>query len=116
MDYPKEQVEELKRYCQKLSAITEGGVTYLYLEGLRLPPGCQPPECDALLCPEPKDGYPSRMYFSSQIQSPYTRNWNVSNARIVERNWFAFSWRVELANPTLPRLLIAHLNGFAKER
>src|SRR5208337_2625947 len=116
MGYPKEQVEELKRYCQKLNAVTEDGVTYLYLEGLRLPTRCQPVECDALLCPEPKDGYPSRLYFSSQIQGAYTRNWNVSNARIVERNWFAFSWRVDTANPTLTQLLIAHLNGFAKEK
>jgi len=116
MEYPKEQIEDLKRYCKKLSAVTEGGVTFLYLEGLRLPAGCQPAECDALLCPEPKDGYPSRLYFSSQIQGPYTRNWNVSNARIVERNWFAFSWRVEMANPTLSQLLIGHLNGFVKEK
>ena len=116
MEYPKEQIEELKRYCRGLSAVTEGGVTYLYLQGLPLPTGCQPAECDALLCPQPRDGYPSRLYFSIQIQGLYTRNWNVSNARIVERNWFAFSWRVDTMNPTLAQLLIAHLNGFAKEK
>jgi hypothetical protein len=116
MEYPKEQIEELKLYCQKLSAVAESGVTYLYLEGLRLPAGCKPAVCDALLCPAPKDGYPSRIYFSQQIEGPYTRNWNVSNARIAERNWFAFSWRVELANPTLSQLLVGHLNGFAKEK
>ena len=116
MDYPREQIEELKQYCRKLSAVTEGGVTYLHFEGLRLPSGCQPAECDALLCPGPRDNYPSRLYFSTQIQGPYTRNWNASNARIAERNWFAFSWRVDIPSLTLTQLLIAHLNGFAKEK
>jgi len=87
-----------------------------YLESLRLPTGCSPASCDALLCPVPKDGYPSRLYFSTQVNSPYTRNWNVSNARIGEKNWFAFSWKVDLIQPTLTDLLLAHLNGFAKEK
>jgi hypothetical protein len=56
------------------------------------------------------------LFLSVQVGSPYTRNWNVSNARIAERNWLAFSWKVELKDPTLARLLIAHLNGFTKEK
>jgi hypothetical protein len=116
MGFPSEQTDELKRYCTKLSVLTEGGVSFLLLEGLRLPAGCQPSMCDALLCPVAKDGYPSRLYFSVQVTSVYTRNWNCSNARIGERNWVAFSWKVDQQNPTLPQLLIAHLNGFAKEK
>lgn len=116
MGFPSEQTDELKRYCGKLSVLTEGGASFLLLEGLSLPAACQPPMCDALLCPAAKDGYPSRLYFSVQVTSAYTRNWNCSNARIGERNWFAFSWRVELRDPTLSQLLIAHLNGFAKEK
>lgn len=116
MEYPLEQIDELKPYCAKLGKVDEGGVTLFALEGLRLPTGCAPQSCDALLCPVARDGYPSRLYFSVQINGPYTRNWNVSNARIVERNWFAFSWRVDLAQPTLVKMLIGHLNGFAKEK
>ena len=116
MPYPAEQIEDLKRYCVKLSALSEGGVTYLQMEGLRLPVGCEPTVCDALLCPVEKDGYPSRLYFSARIVSAYTQNWNCSNARIGERNWFAFSWRVSLVALTLTQLLIGHLNGFAKEK
>jgi hypothetical protein len=116
MDYPKEQVEELKRYCSKLSALAEGAVTFLSLEGLRLPTGCNPQECDALLCPVPREGYPSRLYFSVMVSSPYSRNWNVSNARIGERNWFAFSWRVTPPSPTLAQMLVSHLEGFAKQK
>lgn len=113
--YPPEQIEELKGYCTKLSALPEGGVTFLYMEELRLPAGCDPSICDALLCPVAKDGYPSRLYFSVQVASRYPRNWNGST-RIGERNWFAFSWMVNLNEPTLTQLLIAHLNGFAKEK
>jgi len=116
MAYPKEQTDELKGYCKKLSILQESGVEFLYLEALRLPAGCTPSVCDALLCPVAKDGYPSRLYFAAQITGPYTRNWNVSGARIGEKNWWAFSWKVELASPTLAQILIAHLNGFAKEK
>jgi hypothetical protein len=116
MGHPTEQLVELKRYCTKLKVVDEGGVTFPYLEELRLPSGCSPVTCDALLCPVPRDGYPSRLFLSVQVSSPYSRNWNVTNARIAERNWFAFSWKVDLANPTLTQLLIAHLNGFAKNK
>jgi hypothetical protein len=116
MEYPKEEIEELKRYCTKLSLLSEVGVNYLYMEGLRLPAGCEPAVCDGLLCPVPKDGYPSRLYFSTQVKSSYTRNWNVCNVRIGERNWFAFSWQVKLTNLTLAQLVVAHLTGFTKEK
>lgn len=116
MAYPKEETEELKHYCAKLSLLPEAGVEFLHMEELRLPAGCEPSVCDGLLCPVPKDGYPSRLFLSTQVKSPYTRNWNVSNVRIGEKNWFAFSWRVELTNLPLVQLLIAHLTGFTKEK
>lgn len=116
MGYPPEQIEDLKRYCVKLSALSEGSVTFFHMEGLRLPAGCEPAVCDALLCPVEKDGYPSRLYFSARIVSGYTQNWNCSDARIGEKNWFAFSWKVDLVSPTLSQLLIGHLNAFAKEK
>jgi len=116
MEYPKEETDELKRYCTRLSVFQEAGVSFIYMERLRLPAGCEPSVCDGLLCPVPKDGYPSRLYLSTQVRSSYTRNWNVSNVRIGEKNWFAFSWKVELTNPTLAQLLVAHLTGFTKEK
>ena len=116
MEYSKEELEELKHYCTKLSLLPEGGVNFIYMEGLRLPAGCTPSVCDALLCPVPKDGYPSRLYLSTEVKSPYTQNWNVRNFRIGEKNWFAFSRRIELANPTLAQVLVAHLTGFTRDK
>lgn len=113
--YPPEQIEELKRYSEKVSGLTEGGATYLLLEQLRLPAGCEPGCCDALLRPFlGADGYASQVYFSVQVKSAFARNWNVGNARICERNWFAFSWRVTLSAPTLAEILVAHLTGFTR--
>jgi hypothetical protein len=114
--YPAEEIEELKSYCKELSMVKEGEVTFLYLEGLRLPSGCEPEACNGLLCPVPRDGYPSRLYLSEKVKSPYIRNWNVNDARIGEKNWFAFSWKVDLKNSTLAKILVAHLTGFTKAK
>jgi hypothetical protein len=116
MAFPEAQVQELKAYCKAVKALPEGGITYLLLEELQLPVGCEPRTCDALLCSVPRDGYPSRLFLSVQVTSRYTRNWNLMNARIGERNWCAFSWNVPLNAPTLAQLLVAHLNGFTKEK
>lgn len=116
MDYPQDQIESLKRYCDKLSALSEGGVTFFHLNGLRLPPGCTPSKCNALLCPVPREGYPSRLYLSEQVTCPFHRDWKVSDARIAESNWHVFSWKVEPTPPDLAQLLVAHLNGFTKEK
>jgi hypothetical protein len=115
MAYSEVQIEELKGYCKKVGALTELGIDLLYLEALRLPAGCTPEVCDALLCPVAKDGYSSRLYFSQQINGRFARNWN-GTVRIGEKNWYAFSWKVELSAPTLAQILLAHLNGFAKEK
>jgi hypothetical protein len=116
MSYPDEQVQELKSYCSGLRQLIEGGVTYFLLEALRLPVGCTPASCDALLCPTARDGYPSRLFLAEKVTSAYTRNWNVSNARIGERNWVAFSWKVALTDPTLAQVLVEHLKGFTRAR
>lgn len=113
MEYSKEQTDELKRYCSKLSLLTEGGVTYFHLGDLRLPKGCDPEVCDALLCPATGDSnYPSRLYLAVQVNSPYDRNWN-GNVRIGEKNWMAFSWKIQ-SGLTLAQMLNAHLSGFTR--
>lgn len=117
MEYPKEQIDELRGYCSSISALAEGNVTFLLLKDLRLPDGCEPASCDALLRPvNGDDGYPSRLYLSHQVKSAYTRNWNVINARICEKNWFAFSWKLTIPSPTLAQMLVGHMTGFTKEK
>jgi hypothetical protein len=116
LNYDPEQVAELKKYCKKVSLLEECGIKFLFLEALHLPDGCDPKVCNGLLCPVPREGYPSRLYLSCKVSCPYERNWNVSEARIGEFNWYAFSWKIERPNLTLSELLVAHLAGFIKEK
>lgn len=114
MNYPQDQIEELKRCCTRVSLCTEGGTNYFLLEGLSLPEGCSPSSCDALLCPTPHSGYLARLFFSVQVQGRFPRNWN-GNARIAERNWHAFSWQVQNTSVRLIDLVIEFLSGFTRQ-
>lgn len=104
-------MEALKLHCGCLSLLEEGGVSYLCLQRLRLPGGCTPPVCDGLLCPTERDGYPSRLFFSVRVNGAKDLNWNALEVRIGGRLWFAYSWKVEQPDLTLPQLLLHHLHG-----
>src|SRR2546426_7418563 len=68
MAYPAEQIEELRPYCKKVSALTEGGGVFLHLEELRLPEECEPAVCDGLLRPlAGPDGYPSQLCGTGRV-------------------------------------------------
>jgi hypothetical protein len=110
MSFPQDQVAELKQLCGGVSQCGEGGCTFLLLSELRLPEGCSPSVNDALLCPTPRDGYQSRLFFAERIQTKNKLNWN-GQVRIVERNWEAFSWKVS-AEPRLIQMVAAHLRAF----
>lgn len=106
-----DQIEELKTLCSDVRTHWEAGFTYLFLPGLILPDGCTPQKVDALLCPMPKDGYPSRLYFSQSIATPFHRNWNANNIRILENNWYAFSWQYQDQPMRLAQMVGIHLSG-----
>lgn len=112
--YPEDQITELKNCCQAVLQCEEGDTTYFLLEGLSLPEGCVPASCDGLLCPTPHSGYPARLFFSVQVQGRYPRNWN-GNLRVLERNWYAFSWQVTNTNIRLADLVFEFLSGFTRE-
>jgi len=105
------EVEELKAICPEVMTSTEGGVTYYLLKGLVLPEGCTPPNVDALLCPSPRDGYPSRLFFAQMISSRKAQNWNSQNVRILDRNWFAYSWRLDAPGQRLAQMLANHMRA-----
>lgn len=112
MEFTSDQIEELKVLTPSISQSAEGGITYLLLKDMPLPEKCIPNRIDALLCPTNKDGYPSRLFFSSKIQSSKQLNWNSCDVRILERNWFAFSWKVNRPGLRLAQLVMAHLGAF----
>lgn len=113
MDYPTDQVDELKKIAPNLSVAPEGGISYILITGFTLPDGCVPEIADVLLCPAPRDGYPSTLYYSTQINCSKSLNWNRANVRILDRNWFAVSWRVS-SGLRLAELLLVHLRALRK--
>jgi len=108
-EFPEDQIAELRRLCPGLKHATETDCPFFFLPGLSLPDGCSPSLVDALLCPVPRDGYPFRLFFAEKIASPKTLNWNVTGVRILERNWHAFSWKIE-SNLRLLQMVAALLS------
>lgn len=111
MDFPDDEVRELVALYGDVQAAVEGGVTYFLFPGLMLPAGCSPATSDALLCPTPRDGYNSRLFLAQPLSAGPGRNWSASNVRILERNWFAVSWRVP-EGLRLAQKVSVHLSAF----
>jgi hypothetical protein len=107
---PEEHLQELRSICPEAKTTSEGGVDYVLLPALKMPDGCSPDPVDCLLCLGPRDGYPNRLLFAQVVNARGARNWNGQNIRVVERNWFAYSWRVpEGLRPM--ETLIGHLQA-----
>jgi hypothetical protein len=106
------QLALLNPFCDGVSTAIEGGFTYLLLAALRLPPGISPAAVDALLRLGARgDGYPNRLYLSQRVVgAKISLNWNAADVRILERNWFAYSWK---APPELgiDGILLEHLKA-----
>lgn len=105
-----DNLQELRSLCPDAKKAREGGIDFVLLPGLNLPPSCTPSSTDCLLCLGPRDGYASRLFFSQLVSSREGRNWNGQNIRILERNWFAFSWIVPGGLRPI-ETLIAHLQA-----
>lgn len=105
-----DQINELKKLFPNVQEGNEAGYTFFLIPDFKLPQGCIPQVADLLFCPMPRDGYDSRLFFSQQIQTQKPLNWNALNYRILEQNWFAFSWKVA-PGMRLAQTLAAHLGG-----
>lgn len=82
-------MEEIRAISTGAAELAESGVTYVFLPGLRLPAGCTPEACDGLLCLQPRDGYPTRLFLAERVTGK-GNNWNVF--RILDRTWHSWSW------------------------
>lgn len=113
VQYPKDQLDGLRRISSDLLLGEEQGITFIILKGLLLPEGCVPRRVDVLLCPSPWNGYPSRLLFAEKVSSPdYDQlNWNANGDRVLERNWYGFSWKVNGENLKLVQMVSGHLSA-----
>lgn len=114
MSLPEDQIEELLRIYPDAKRAKEGEVTYFLLPQLEMPSGCTPERSDALLCPTRRDGYESRLFFAQKVVGGSALNWHVDGtARILDRNWFAFSWKTR-PNLRLIQMVRIHLKALRK--
>jgi hypothetical protein len=109
-DPPEDQVEELRQIHPDLEATEEAGSTYILLKGLKLPDGCSPAQCDALLCPDGHLGYEARLLFAQQVSTKRPLNWHFSTT-LLGRNWQAFSWRLGSNSLRLAQVLAILLDA-----
>lgn len=112
MEFSKEQIEELKQVSPNLRQSEEGGYTYFFLENYPLPIGCRPDRIDLLLCPMPKNGYSSILYYAVKPTDCVVRNWN-GNVHVLGRNWYSYSWQTQTGH-SLIQMLQIHLNALKK--
>lgn len=114
--FPSDQIEEIRKMCSGLSIGEELGIAYIRMSSLVLPEGTTPAKVDALLCPSPRDGYSSRLFYAEKIQSPrYDElNWNANGVRILEQNWHAYSWKINRDGLRLAQMTSDHLNATKK--
>lgn len=86
----------------------EGSFTYILLPGLRVRTGDQTLVLDALLCPQMKDGYASRLYLSQQAPG---RGANWKAERILDRMWWTWSWNGVASSLRPAEILAEHLRA-----
>jgi hypothetical protein len=112
MEFPMDQIEELKSAYPAVFSAEEAGIVYFLIPNLPLPGGTSPVAVDVLLCPTAdRHGYPSRLFFAQQVQSPKPLNWNTNGVRILERSWYAYSWKINMQGLRLMQILALHLKA-----
>ncbi len=113
MALAQEQIDELKSCYSNLAAVDDGEKNLILISPLPLPPGCDPQEVDGLLCPFPRDNYPSRLFLSKKITHKGPgQNWNADGVLIAGRKWWAVSWHTHNENQRFLGMVTAHLQAF----
>jgi hypothetical protein len=102
---PPEELETLKLICPNVKEMSEGDTTFYFLPDLKI---SGQGNFDALLCPQGRDGYPTRLFLSKKI-SGKGDNWKIH--RIFDREWHTWSWKDVGVTLSLTEILSAHLDA-----
>lgn len=105
---PAEALSEIQAICPGATPMQEAGLEYIFLPGLKLPPGRTPSACDALLCLSPREGYPTRLFLSAQL---YDRGSNWNTFHILGRTWYSWSWNYVPSSERPALVLAQHLRA-----
>jgi hypothetical protein len=100
----------LLEFCTSAREMTEAGVRYIYLAGLRFCSSGITLTRDALLCPVPHSGYVTRLFLSEPVPARGS-NWN--QFHILGKSWHTPSFKDVSNSQPLVEILAAHLRGYA---
>lgn len=98
----------MKELCPDAAGFQEAGREYIFLPGLKLPPGRQPATTDGLLCLSEHEGYATRLFLATR-HAEVGGNWK--EFRILDRTWHTWSWNHIPNNQHPLQVLAEHLRG-----
>lgn len=109
-----EQIDALKTVFPDVAATEIGEVTVYMIEKLPLADGAEPKVVTGLLWPREREGYPSRLFLSHKVtHKGKGQNWNPKESVVIlDRPWWAVSWKTTQPNQTLLEMVLDHLGAF----
>jgi hypothetical protein len=100
-----DEFDELKRICPGAKEMPEASIDFILLPDLKISGQGQ---VDGLLCPQARDGYPTRLFLSKEVPGK-GNNWTTH--RILDRTWWTWSWKDVSADLRLAEILAAHISA-----
>lgn len=105
-----ERLASLRPFAAGVAVVSDCGLEFVMLPGLKVPANGTVSILDGLLCPATIHGYVSRLFLSQRIEGK-AQNWK--QYVIAGRSWWAPSWQNVDNSLPLPQMLLAHLDAFA---
>lgn len=103
-----EEVDELNRSYGAARIIPEAGFEFVHLEKLKFFSDGQEAEVEALLCPQMRDGYSTRLFLARPFTSK-GQNW--TQHQILGKTWHSWSWQSVPADQRLIQILLCHVKA-----
>jgi len=107
---PAAEYQKLKLVWEAAVLHKEGGNPVVLLPDAAFVAAGKEERMDLLLYPSQHSGYVTRLFFQRQIAG---RGDNWTQHRVLERNWWAPSWKDVLPTLSWPAMLCAHLRAVA---
>lgn len=108
MSIAQAQLAEVAAVVPGAQVMSDGGIDYIFLPGLKVTVGQEERVLDALLCPVQHGGYTTRLFLAEPIPQR-GQNWTSHN--ILSRSWHTWSWNNVPASLLPMQILSAHLRA-----
>lgn len=110
MSDPTAEFEKLKTLHGSAVLMKEGGIPVVLLPDLPFKAVGKDQKMTVLLHPASHSGYATRLFFERKIEG-VAASWG--EHRVVDRQWWALSWKDVHATLPWPAMLCAHLRAVA---